>query len=596
MAKNKKKQNHKIEQAAANAIREIINRCDHLDPDIYDHDKRIIWDGYIHCYRDDTASRASHVGRVPLQVKGCASLESSDSEVTWREELNNLQNYLDEGGILYFVGEVNEGYVCTQVYYAALMPHDLLRIIAAARGKGSETASFQLQELPNDKLEVGRIIRQFLDERKRQAVIINRGLVTLEELEEKGVPIRGYSVHFRAYKNERPEDYGRLLKNQFVYVDTDFGDSYPLEKIADAKLLREPQPVKISSGDAELIGVPIRGEGDSVSIGPLKIDFGEKGSFTFEEMGSFRERLGSWRLMEQIAATGEIQANGMHLATIDPLSPSKQEKISTKVEDYRLCCELLDVLHIPFDWDPVDLSEEDILCIGLLIRGFVERKDMRSRQAKPGMRNFSIRNGLVKVFAEEVEDGIFRFIDPLKPGCVFAPSKDGSREALDTDSVLPVLLLFSEEDFRRLLNLDHALLERSIANCISTSVNSNLATDGLLRMLAAYDKGALQGDELLRCCEVVAAWLDSSEHANLASKINHMQVIKRLRGYTDEEIRDLERLIADNYDNRTVVACADILLGHFSMAQAVIQRMDDSEKADFCSWPICNLIPRSELA
>ena len=86
-----------IEQIAVTKVTQTIVRSNVLSPYIADNDKEPSWDGFIYL-------RAGSEGRqrVAVQVKGKTTKKLS-TKPTYPIDVTNLNNYLRDGGILYFV-------------------------------------------------------------------------------------------------------------------------------------------------------------------------------------------------------------------------------------------------------------------------------------------------------------------------------------------------------------------------------------------------------------------------------------------------------------------------------------------------------------
>lgn len=138
-----------------------------LEPSIPTGDKGVSFDGHISVYKDDSLKKSALVGRVPVQVKGKAVKKFSAFQIKYSKvELDDLRNYYMEGGVIYFVCEVNEdGKV--EVFAKMLLPLDL-RVLIDKYG-GQQTTTINLNHINNMKT-LTFICNQFLKEQIRQPV------------------------------------------------------------------------------------------------------------------------------------------------------------------------------------------------------------------------------------------------------------------------------------------------------------------------------------------------------------------------------------------------------------------------------------------
>ena len=111
-----------IEELATNAVKKSILTSKLLSANIYENDKNPLWDGEVYIYKSEQKTNADFCGKVPLQIKGkrCANL--SKNRISFPVEVNELNNYLCDGGVMYFVVYVADDGHSAQIYYAALTP------------------------------------------------------------------------------------------------------------------------------------------------------------------------------------------------------------------------------------------------------------------------------------------------------------------------------------------------------------------------------------------------------------------------------------------------------------------------------------------
>ncbi|MCG3088504.1 hypothetical protein [Sporosarcina cyprini] len=138
-----------------------------LEPSIPIGDKGVSFDGHISVYKDNSLKKSSLLGRVPVQVKGKAVEKFSSLQTKYSKlELDDLRNYYNEGGVIFFVCEVMEnGNV--EVFAKILLPLDLKALID---GYGQQqTTTINLNHV-KDLKTLTAICNHFLKEQRRQPV------------------------------------------------------------------------------------------------------------------------------------------------------------------------------------------------------------------------------------------------------------------------------------------------------------------------------------------------------------------------------------------------------------------------------------------
>lgn len=94
-----------IESLATGAVEKAIAQTDYLTPYIDSKDKEPVWDGGIYAYHHASQYHSNDdlAGRVPIQVKGHITANPDKEEVSFPIKIDDLRNYLVEGGTIFFV-------------------------------------------------------------------------------------------------------------------------------------------------------------------------------------------------------------------------------------------------------------------------------------------------------------------------------------------------------------------------------------------------------------------------------------------------------------------------------------------------------------
>lgn len=157
----------RIEEMAINHLESIILNNAYLSQFLSTNDKEPSWDGYIYVYENESQRKNAIVGRVPVQVKGTTNFNTEN--MNFSIYLTDLQNYLNDGGVLYFIIYINGDEKRT--YYRQLMPSDIKGIIQGKENQKTVTIIFN--ELPNDNEEILSIFQDFLLTREKEMSFIS---------------------------------------------------------------------------------------------------------------------------------------------------------------------------------------------------------------------------------------------------------------------------------------------------------------------------------------------------------------------------------------------------------------------------------------
>ena len=111
-----------IETLSVNAVRDSVVVSDFLDQFIADNDKEPTWDGFVYIYSDKSKKKEKLKGRLPVQIKGTENDDFSKEEISFSVSTTDLNNYLYDGGAVFFVVYIGHNGLTRQIYYAELPP------------------------------------------------------------------------------------------------------------------------------------------------------------------------------------------------------------------------------------------------------------------------------------------------------------------------------------------------------------------------------------------------------------------------------------------------------------------------------------------
>lgn len=91
-------------------------------------DKEISFDGEIQLYNSAAHTKGTFEEIVRVQVKSTGVEEFSERKTTYSLELEHYKNYLNCGGVLFFVVQVRKSDEKTKIFYKQLLPLELDKI------------------------------------------------------------------------------------------------------------------------------------------------------------------------------------------------------------------------------------------------------------------------------------------------------------------------------------------------------------------------------------------------------------------------------------------------------------------------------------
>lgn len=581
-----------VETISVNAVRDSIVCSDFLDQYIPDNDKEPSWDGSVYIYTDKSKTKDKLKGRIPVQVKGTEKDDFGKEEISFPVSTVDLKNYLNDGGAVFFVVYIGQKGLRKQIYYSELPPIKLKMYLAEA--KGQKTKSIKLKKFPSDSNEKATIFFQCFENCQKQASFSNVQLLSLEELEKQGV-LKGINIPVSAVGGIDPLT--ALLKNE-VYVYAELKGSsipQPLEIIPTNMCTQEKEPANISIGDKKFYHSLNRIR----SAKQTKCIFGESFSITlnkndttckinYKNSDNIRVLAKDLDFIITYIEEGYFSLNGHQMkfdydnANISNFNIDEQKK---HLQSAKEIVQLLDILGCDKDIDINDLSNSDWLNLDRLVRGLIHKKPIKIK-----LENFSpvqIFNVGKLRFAicltlNDKEKGTYYLSDFFKtelPTCI----------KLESGEIISVsqYLILKKNDLNNLDNIRYEVLlpsfQKSQRHCESIS----RANWFFLELLSAYDESGNQ--HLIETAKEFSLWLCdfSEEELPYAIKeLNKFQVIKRMRDFTIEEVREIYSIIEDGTSTDDIRAGGYLLIDQQPMAEICFERLDDTIKEEFKKYPI----------
>jgi len=202
-----------IEDLSVNAVRKSISLTDYLSPYINDNDKEPSWDGTVIIHSDKNCTK-NDIKRVLVQVKGKKCDDFSKSEISFPAETSDLRNYLNNGGIIYFVVYLKKDGT-EKIYYSTLTPVKLKKYLKNIGTQKSK--NINLKEFPEDRNKKMNIFVNFFENCKKQVSFVDIGFISLDKLNQEGVKEITMSLTWYDCKDNRTDIREMFFENE-IYI------------------------------------------------------------------------------------------------------------------------------------------------------------------------------------------------------------------------------------------------------------------------------------------------------------------------------------------------------------------------------------------
>ena len=569
----------KIEFNSIIKLKNCLSRNEFLYPNILDNDKTPSWDGDVEVYNgNSTEKKEDLMGLVRTQVKGKKAKTLSKEEITFSVNTVDLNNYLRDGGVLFFVVYMLN-YDEYKIYYKSLLTYDLTKIL---KNIGSQkTKTIKLDVFPEENLqEIKTIFYDFLLHKNRQ---ISTKKAIPDKLEEVSVEMfDNYSIYLRSNQNFD------LLFNRSTYI---YGNvcngtiNIPISKVHLKKISINNIKTRIKIKNKiyfknisihKEIGKEIYCFGECI-----KIDMINEG-LSFLEQGTLNQRIEGMEFIVDLLKEKNFYIDKMKI-NIPNFTVNNLDSMIDHLKNMIQLRKILNFYGVHKDLEYDQLSESDENKIKILRINYEERKVEFNEEIKEGVFLINIADLSLFIRIEKIKNFIYKF------ETAFSGSyKNWNIRCHFNDENFPVSLfiLFKQENFEKISNIDYSFLIEDLTAIEYTSQYGDKLNETILEMLKAYDN---KNDEtLLEACIEIAKWLKNKED-NIVYEINYLQVIIRKRELSKKEIESLYFLRNKSEKEPMIQFCIAVLLGNINDSEFYLKELEYTRKKEIVQFPIWNI-------
>ncbi len=203
-----------IEELATNAVKKSILTTDFLDQYISENDKEPSWDGNVYIYRDNKKKKKDLRGRVPVQIKGKKQDTMPSDGIYFPVNIVDMNNFLYDGGVFYFVVYVTSDGKKESIYYNTLTPVKLKNYLNNVGNQKSKTVKFY--PFPQENNRKATIFLNFFLDCKKQVSFASHEILSIHDIKNMdGLTGITFSVTGYGYKQN---DLHKALSENEVYV------------------------------------------------------------------------------------------------------------------------------------------------------------------------------------------------------------------------------------------------------------------------------------------------------------------------------------------------------------------------------------------
>jgi hypothetical protein len=584
-----------IEELATNAVRKSIITSGYLSPFIAENDKEPSWDGFVYIYENKKKQKIGFKGRVPVQIKGTINENMAFDTINYSVNTIDLNSYLYDGGVIYFVVYISADGSKERIYYATLSPVRLITLLDTCKDQKSKTISFKHFPLEGDRKST--IFLQFFTDCKKQASFKSSDMLSIDNDEvQKGISTINMSVSGFGYTNE---DVQKAFFENEVYIygkRPNLDLPIPFKVIPERLHTMEEQPCEISVNGTVFYSSFLRirsKEETKIKIGKsfsLQLTCNSSFTIKFTPAANLKDRIQDCEFLIEV-----INKKGFHLnqffldfnPTAEELGNFQVENMQAELNYLKDVRSVLSLLNIKKDIDIDNLSNRDKREIDNLITAFVKKTPVHClRKDLLPICKIKIQNITLALVYEKIKDeeGTYYIYDFFKSDLEVHYGNRDSGERLITSQYS----LLKPDDYCVIDNIDYNMIVPSYQRLLKENPNIvERANFDMLNMLLAYDK--TNNGELLLLIKQMCEWIEKSAGDSLDIEIvllNSLQIVRRQRELNISEIQLLCNITENPALNEEMKVGAYLLLGNQMAAEIHFKLLTAEKQENFRQFPI----------
>lgn len=589
-----------IEELSVNAVIKSLSLTGYLSPYISTNDKEPSWDGSVYIYSNKNGKKEDITGKVSVQVKGKSCSNFSKSEIMFPVDIIDLRNYLNDGGVIYFVVYLKKN-GSEKIYYSTLTPVKLNRYLKNIETQ--KTKSIKFKEFPKDNNKKMDVFVNFYENSKRQRSFTETGFISLDELNREIVQEFTMTITGHGFKSEKPDITSFLAENDEIYLYAKIKGSsalHPIDtiitSITSVSLPEDVQEAISINGKVyypsftrtlfkEKVEIKI---GESLLITILRDDMSTKVSYESSKM--LRTRVKDLDFFLNAIKAKHFSINKSKLAFEIPTDEALNfniEREDKSLAYYKKVLQLLNILNVSEDIDIEKLTKQDYKNIDILIKAFIENQPVKNLQKGLMVLKLKISNISLMLFFVKSEnyETTYEIKDFFNSGMMFAyKDEDGHMHSA------PAYSFLRKDDYLKVsnINLDDILPSYRALQDLNNRI-FEIANQDMLQLLLAYDESEPKKDKLLLTAKNIAEWILNEDTDNLPVEIkilNFLQITKRERKLNSEEKQKLISISQNSSSRIDVKVASYLLLDNNELAEFHFNQLPQEDQDGFKSFPI----------
>lgn len=585
-----------IESIAVSEIETRIAKTDLLESYVNKKDKMPSWDGSVLVYKTSSKNKDNILGCVPVQIKGhIDSSKPTNKFYKYRMELADINNYRKTGGVVYFVVKISEDGQTIVPYFSVLLPAYLYQIKQISDKQ--KTKILPLTRLPENKEGLQNIFLDFLTHSNWQSSVQQIGIKSESELYQAGYTRRFFQARISAISDLLETPNYMYFKNAVGAVAC--GGLFKFDEITSLN-----QDIKLIVSDKiYATGAVMDMTIDEIKVGFIENNFkivfwrnkNKIGQINFEPYGALSKIKQGLKFM--------IEATKAERFSIDNISfcfnihgVEKQKTIKILSDDLYMLTKISDMLSLLGVQEDLYLDKSSTInslysvAGSLLAQQIIKITNVDHTGFIRIMLNPQGECLLLRVEPRAGDAGTYIAIDTFKsyPPIKVTTQKDG----IDIEeNMCSYFTLLHETDFYKAINFNLDIVHDDMLRFLGTDASRQTVNIILIhywfKLLKAFDATGQQTflDKASKLLERIKEMDNINQTLADVLFLNELQIIKRTRPLTDEELNKLNKFLIKSKELQAVVG-ACLLKDDMVNAKINFDKLDENIKEMFKTYPI----------
>lgn len=586
-----------IEEKAINHLKHFIEDSKAISQFLKDNDKEPCWDGHLYLYSDGKRDKKHLLGRVPVQVKGTEVEEFEIKNWKFKIEKDDLNAYLHEP-TFFIVCQIKKDSKERKLFYREMLPDFVKKLLKNIDKHGSKMTLFY--PLTEDLAEFEDQLKVFLDNGKKMVSFATSKPLSISDAMKMGIreytfiaPGRYTGMELLKYlSTHETYFYAKLAKDLDIEMPLSDGpaklafkkDGDGDVKVGD-RVFYKSYTSEIKNGrfvvtiaDTIMIDMPMDA---SDAVGPT-VKMTVKNHFLKDAIK---------------AAEFAVALNDVGVLTVGDIDLTLAVNEKDYVDDLRqklLCWKDLDVvlnkLHVTKPFDLTKIKKNQYRLIDLIIDTVGMGNTVKLPKQQTTILTLEISNITLLLYClvgKNNECVLGDFFDKT----VNIAYKVNEKE---TVNVSPFSYLQNEHFWEKIDNIDYDNIVESAQEAANAhDFCFQMSNYDVLSMILASDaiekSDAERSKILLNEALKLDEWLlgnDPRLDFKPVHVINKMQILKRQRELSVDELLQLEQILKNDKIDMPIKVAANLLLGNQKEVEDLFATLSDEDKNAMREFPI----------